>query len=83
MNTTVGKKKRTRAGKEAARALSYHARKRAEGFRQVRFWVPDTRSPAFVRQAREQARAVATSPMAEEDQAFIDAISEWNDAADE
>jgi hypothetical protein len=35
------------------------------------------RSPAFVREAHRQSLAVAKSPYAEEDQAFIDAVSEW------
>ncbi|MBA4748605.1 MAG: DUF3018 family protein [Sphingopyxis sp.] len=33
----------------------YRARKRAAGLREVRMWVPDTRSPAFRNEAARQA----------------------------
>jgi Protein of unknown function (DUF3018) len=45
--------------------------------RPIQIWVPDTRSPEFTAEARRQSRAVAQSPFAVEDQAFIDAISEF------
>jgi antidote-toxin recognition MazE-like antitoxin len=51
---------------------------RAQGLRPVQIWVPDTRSPAFVAEARRQSAAVAASEHANEDQAFVDPISaEW------
>ena len=50
---------------------------RARGFRPVQIWVPDTRAPNFADEARRQSRAVAASRHAEADQAFIDAISEF------
>jgi hypothetical protein len=53
-------------------------RLRAQGLRPVQIWVPDTRAPGFAEEARRQSAAVATSEHAEEDQAFVDAISaEW------
>lgn len=39
--------------------------------------IPDVRSAAFRAEARRQSRAVAESPGATEDQAFIDSISVW------
>jgi len=39
--------------------------------------VPDVDSPEFIAEARRQSLAVANSPHAEEDQAFIDAISDF------
>lgn len=39
-------------------------------------WLPDTHSPEFIAEARRQSLMVANSPYAEEDQAFVDAISE-------
>jgi antidote-toxin recognition MazE-like antitoxin len=56
---------------------AHRARLRAQGLRPITIWVPDTRSPEFLRQARRQARLIARSSHAEDDQAFIDAISEW------
>jgi len=43
--------------------------------RPIQIWVPDVRSSSFVKEARRQARAVARSPSAADDQEFIDAIS--------
>ncbi len=34
---------------------AYRARKRAAGLREVRLWVPDTRSPEFRKEAARQA----------------------------
>jgi hypothetical protein len=51
---------------------------RAQGLRPIQIWVPDVRSPAFVNEARRQSLAVAHSEHADEDQAFIDAVSEWS-----
>jgi hypothetical protein len=42
--------------------------------RPIQIWVPDVRSPAFVAQAHEQSRAVASAGQAADDQAFIDAL---------
>jgi len=41
--------------------------------------VPDVRSPAFRSEAHRQSLAVATSSHAFDDQAFIDAVSDWGD----
>ncbi len=51
-------------------------RLRAQGLRPLQVWVPDTRTPKFEKEARRQSLAVAISAHAEDDQAFIDAISE-------
>jgi hypothetical protein len=55
---------------------SYRARMRAKGLRLVQIWVPDTRSPRFLAEARRQGRAVANSALEHEDQASIDAVSD-------
>ena len=55
----------------------YRARLRAQGLRPVQIWLPDTRSESFRAEALRQSRAVATSTHADDDQAFIDAISEF------
>ena len=48
---------------------------RQQGLRPIQIWVPDVRAPAFRSQAHRQSLAVASSPKAREDQAFIDAAS--------
>jgi hypothetical protein len=41
-------------------------------------WVPDVRSKSFAKAAHRQSLAVAQSPHAKRDQAFVDAISHWH-----
>jgi hypothetical protein len=57
----------------------HRKRLREQGMRPIQIWAPDVRSPAFRAEARRQSLAVANSSHAAEDQAFIDALSDWND----
>jgi hypothetical protein len=59
----------------AERVRDHRKRLRAQGLRPIQIWVPDVRSPQFVAQAHLQSSAVASSAVAADDQAFIDAIS--------
>jgi hypothetical protein len=45
--------------------------------RPIQIWVPDVDSPEFIAEAHRQSLLVAKSPHAEEDQAFIDSISDF------
>jgi Protein of unknown function (DUF3018) len=54
-------------------------RLRRQGMRPIQIWVPDVRAPAFRAEAHRQSLAVAASPHACEDQAFINAVSDWGD----
>ena len=54
----------------------FRKRQREKGLRLVQLWVPDTRSPEFLEEARRQSRAIAMSPYEKEDQAFIDSVSD-------
>lgn len=55
---------------------AHRARLRAQGLRPIQFWVPDVRSPQFIKEARRQSRLIAANPTEADDQAFIDSISE-------
>jgi len=57
----------------------HRERLREQGLRPIQIWVPDVRSPAFRSEAHRQSAAVAASAHAREDQAFIDAVSDWGD----
>lgn len=59
----------------ADRVKQHRARLRAQGLRPVQIWVPDVRSAEFAAEAHRQSAAVAASDYADDDQAFIDAIS--------
>jgi DNA-binding LacI/PurR family transcriptional regulator len=58
------------------RVKEYRERLRRQGLRPIQIWVPDTRSPDFAAEAHRQSVAVAASPHALDDQAFIDAVSD-------
>jgi hypothetical protein len=57
----------------------HRQRLRKQGLRPIQIWVPDVRSSAFLSEAHRQSAAVAASAHAPEDQAFIDAVSDWGD----
>ena len=59
---------------------AHRRRLRKKGLRPVQIWVPDTRSGAFGVEAHRQSLVVAGSPRSIDDQAFVDALSERNDA---
>jgi hypothetical protein len=54
-----------------------HDRLRQQCLRPIQIWVPDVRSPAFRSEAHRQSAVIAASPQAKENQAFIDAASDW------
>ena len=58
----------------------HRARLRAQGLRPIQIWVPDVRAPSFKAEARRQSLGVAASAHAAGDQAFIDAVSDWDEA---
>ena len=57
----------------------HRARLRRQGLRPIQIWVPDVRAPSFRAEAHRQSLAVAASRHAADDQAFIDAVSAWDD----
>lgn len=57
----------------------HRARLRRQGLRPIQIWVPDVRSPEFAAEAHRQSLAVAQSPHEADDQAFVAAISDFND----
>ncbi len=59
------------------RVKEHRDRLRAQGLRPLQIWVPDVGAPGFAEEAHRQARAVASSPHAADDQAFVDSVSAW------
>lgn len=55
---------------------THRERLREQGLRPIQIWVPDVRSKAFKAEAHRQSVAVAESAYAQEDQGFIDAVSD-------
>ena len=58
------------------RVRAYRERLRKQGLGPIQLWVPDTRSPDFAAEAHRQSLLAARSRHAEEDQAFVDSISD-------
>ena len=58
------------------RVDEHRRRLRQQGLRPIQIWVPNVRSQLFKREAHRQSLAVASSALAREDQAFIDAVSD-------
>ncbi len=56
-------------------SISELRRARSERLR-ARYNLPDTSTPEFAAEAHRQSLALANSPHAEEDQAFVDSINE-------
>lgn len=61
------------------RVARHRAAMRARGYRLKQLWIPDVRSSLFRAQITREVAAINASPSAAEDQAFIDAISDWDD----
>ena len=57
----------------------HRERLREQGLRPIQIWVPDVRSPSFRSEAHRQSAAIAASVHAEDDQTFIDAVSDRGD----
>lgn len=66
-----------------SRVAQHRARLRAQGLRPLQIWVPDTSAPGFDEECHRQSVILATDSYAEEDQAFVDAVSviddDWDD----
>jgi Protein of unknown function (DUF3018) len=58
------------------RVSAHREQLRRQGLRPIQLWVPDVRSERFAAEAHRQSLAVARSAQEDEDQAFIDAISD-------
>lgn len=72
----MGSVSRVRSSRNKVR--EYRARLREQGLRPIQIWVPDVRSSAFRSEAHRQSAMVAGSAEAAEDQAFIDAVTEFD-----
>lgn len=61
------------------KVMEHRERLRAQGLRPIQIWVPDVRASSFRSEAHRQSLAVAASDHTHDDQAFIDAVSDWGD----
>lgn len=68
--------KTNRKSSSRDKVRAYRERMRARGLRPIQIWAPDVRAPGFAEEAGRQSLLAAQSPHADEDQAFVDAVSE-------
>jgi hypothetical protein len=68
---------RTQSSKSRDKVRAHRARLRRRGLRPIQIWVPDVRSRRFAREAHRQSLLVARGRRERDDQAFVDAISDW------
>jgi Protein of unknown function (DUF3018) len=57
-----------------SRFAAYRARKKAAGFKEIRRWVWDVNSPAFIEQMRLEAEILKDAPEEKEALDFIEAV---------
>jgi len=79
---SASKPKSSRAKPSRVKVREHRERLRRQGMRPIQIWVPDVSAPAFRSAAHRQSLAVAASSHGRDDQAFVDAISAFNDDAD-
>ena len=58
------------------RQRAYRDRMRQRGYRQITLWVPDVTSPEFKAEAHRQSLLIANSPYEEENQRFIEDLTD-------
>ena len=51
--------------------------------RLLQIWVPDTSAPGFDEECHRESAALAASQYAEQDQAFVDSVSQFPDEMDD
>ena len=67
----------TKSVKSRDKVRAHRERLRQRGLRPIQIWVPDVRSRSFARKAHRQSLLVGTDKLEREEQAFVDAVSEW------
>lgn len=64
--------------KPLTRMQRYRAKMRAQGFRQIQLWVPDTRNPEVVARIQAECASLNGSPDEAEAMKFIEAAADWS-----
>jgi hypothetical protein len=67
----------TKSVKSRDKVRAHRERLRRRGLRPIQIWVPDVRSRSFAREAHRQSLLIGTDKLEREEQAFVDAVSEW------
>ena len=68
---------RTPKLKSRDKVRAHRERLRRRGLRPIQIWVSDVRSPRFLKEAHQQSLLVAAAAGERDDQAFVEAVSDW------
>ncbi len=64
---------------EETRFQRFRARRKAQGMKELRLWVPDTTRPEFAREIKRQLALVEGTPEDRESLEFIENAADWSD----
>lgn len=65
--------------KETTRFQRFRARRKAQGMREIRLWVPDTRRQDFAEEIRRQLALIESSTEDQKTLAFIEHAADWSE----
>lgn len=57
----------------------FRARRKAQGMKELRLWVPDTKRPGFAEEMKRQLAMVEGTTEDEEALSFIEHAADWDD----
>jgi len=64
---------------EETRFQRFRARRKAQGMKELRLWVPDTRRPGFAKEMMRQLALIEESPEDGDTLTFIEHAADWSD----
>jgi hypothetical protein len=64
---------------EETRFQRFRARRKAEGMKELRLWVPDTKRPGFAQEIKRQLALAEGTPDDRESLEFIENAADWSD----
>jgi len=64
---------------EENRFQRFRARRKAQGMKELRLWVPDTKRPGFTQEMKRQLTLVEKTSEDQDTLAFIEHAADWSD----
>jgi len=64
---------------EESRFRRFRARRKAQGMKELRLWVPDTRRPDFIKEIRRQLTLTEETPDDQETLSLIEDTADWSE----
>ncbi len=64
---------------DETRFQRFRARRKAQGMKELRLWVPDTKRPGFAKKMKNQLALIEGTAVDRDTLAFIEHAADWND----